>query len=265
MKQRQDRHKAKPPTLFLTCEHAGNEVPRAYRELFSKSPAILETHRGWDPGAFKIASELSKISRAPFYFTKVSRLIVDTNRSLQSETLFSKLTAGLEAAKKDQILRHFYLPYRGRVEKAVESELRRSPIAHFGIHSFSPYLDPARRGCHIGVLFDPKSRFETDLANHLFRHLEVLFPKLGIRKNFPYRGDADGLTTDLRKKHARPNRVARYAGLEIEFNQAFLRKLEAQNSTREFARIFHFALESALLDLPRLQSARRGRVSLPIS
>ena len=40
-------------------------------------------------------------------------------------------------------------------------------------------------------------------------------PELRVRYNYPYRGDSDGLTTWLRKKHP----AARYLGIEIEINQ----------------------------------------------
>jgi hypothetical protein len=36
-----------------------------------------------------------------------------------------------------------------------------------------------------------------------------------VRRNYPYRGDADGLTTHLRKRY--PD--GRYTGVEIEVNQ----------------------------------------------
>ena len=245
---------AKPQTpekttrLFLTCEHAGNKIPRQYKSLFINSRAVLQTHRGWDPGAFEIAHELQKLSGAPFYFTKLSRLVVDMNRAMTSETLLSKWTMSLDKKERRKILSQFYIPYRSSIKNAVEKSLMKNRIAHFGIHSFSPYIESSRRGCHIGVLYDPKSRFETEIANRLFESLKIVFPKLGIRMNYPYRGDADGLTSDLRNKFRRsPSRSSeRYAGLEIEFNQAFLRKIAKQNSLRSFARLFHFALESAL-------------------
>ena len=47
-----------PRELFpiITCEHAGNEVPARYRDLLRGSEALLQTHRGWDPGALSVAS-----------------------------------------------------------------------------------------------------------------------------------------------------------------------------------------------------------------
>jgi predicted N-formylglutamate amidohydrolase len=253
-KRPQRREKA--PTLLLTCEHAGNEIPSAYKDLFAKSRGVLETHRGWDPGAFEIANELQKLSGAPLYFTKLSRLIVDMNRSSRSSSLLSKWTSGLPPAQRARILERFYFPYRSTIETAVSKELKKNSVAHLGIHSFSPYLDPARRSCQIGILFDPKNRFEVEIAQHLRDRLEVVFPRLEIRMNFPYRGDDDGLTTDLRKK-IRSSRISkRYAGIEIEFNQAFLRKLQKQKSTRSFSRLFYFALESALSNSPEASPSR---------
>jgi predicted N-formylglutamate amidohydrolase len=236
----------KPPTLLLTCEHAGNSVPPAYRALFKKSQAVLATHRGWDPGAFEVAREIQKFSQSKLIFTKLSRLVVDMNRSPESETLFSKWTRALDEEGRQKILDTHYRPYRKSIESAVASELKANRVVHVGIHSFSPYLEPSRGKCHIGILFDEKHAFETTVSKRLRETLEMVFPKLGIRMNFPYRGDGDGVTTDLRRKYFNTKGEQRYAGLEIEFNQAFLKKLKKQKSLRDFSRLFHFALENAL-------------------
>ena len=51
--------------LLLTCEHAGNRIPRAYAPLFRGADALLATHRGWDPGAYVLARFLAKRLRVP--------------------------------------------------------------------------------------------------------------------------------------------------------------------------------------------------------
>ena len=48
--------------------------------------------------------------------------------------------------------------------------------------------------------------------------LAHMHPSLRLRRNHPYRGRADGLTTALRKRFAQ----TRYMGVELEVNQAWL-------------------------------------------
>lgn len=41
--------------LIVSCEHAVNTVPQAYRNLFAPHLELLETHRGFDLGAQSLA------------------------------------------------------------------------------------------------------------------------------------------------------------------------------------------------------------------
>ena len=49
----------------------------------------------------------------------------------------------------------------------------------------------------------------------LARRIDVPSSRLRVRRNYPYRGYADGLTTHLRRRH----RGRCYLGIEIEVNQ----------------------------------------------
>ena len=65
---------------------------------------------------------------------------------------------------------------------------------------------------------DPRRRPERELCaawQARFRQLS----DLRIRKNYPYRGSADGLTTYLRTRFAERD----YLGIELEVNQKFPR------------------------------------------
>ena len=68
--------------LVITCEHGGNRIPRPYRDLFQAHQALLDTHRGFDPGALIMARELATAFAAPLVASTVSRLLVDLNRSI---------------------------------------------------------------------------------------------------------------------------------------------------------------------------------------
>ena len=63
--------------LFVTCEHAGNVVPKEYAHLFVGHEHLLPTHRGWDPGALLLAREMAERLGAPLYFDKTTRLLAD--------------------------------------------------------------------------------------------------------------------------------------------------------------------------------------------
>jgi hypothetical protein len=54
----------------------------------------------------------------------------------------------------------------------------------------------------------------------LRRELSQALPHLRVRRNRPYRGTSDGLTTHLRRRFAAKD----YAGIELELNQALLGK-----------------------------------------
>ena len=208
-------------------------IPARYKFLFAKNQGVLKTHRGSDFGALEVARLLSRLTSTPLYFTKISRLIVDMNRSPVSPTALSRWTNSLSKIEQKQIFEKLYWPYPEliyskvelamRFKKSSEPHSRRSftttdiRLVHFGIHSFSPYIESSRRDCQIGILFDPKRPLETKAARHLQIHLKRLFPDLGIRLNFPYRGNGDGLTTDLRKRY----RPTQYVGLEL--NQVLLK------------------------------------------
>ena len=71
-------------TFLLTCEHAGNEVPKKYASLFKGHEEELYTHKAIDFGALRLARHLARETKWPLYYTTTSRLLVEANRSLDS-------------------------------------------------------------------------------------------------------------------------------------------------------------------------------------
>jgi len=80
-------------------------------------------------------------------------------------------------------------------------------------------LDGRERRVDLSLLYDPARRAERALADAWTRGLTVAVPGWRIRRNNPYKGTSDGLTTTLRRSFPDP----RYMGIEIEVNQRFLR------------------------------------------
>ena len=58
--------------LVITCEHGGNFIPIAYKELFPDQE-LLDTHRGFDPGALSMAKALATAFAAPLVAATISR------------------------------------------------------------------------------------------------------------------------------------------------------------------------------------------------
>lgn len=203
--------------LLLTCEHGGNRVPPAWRGLFAgrRARALLDSHRGWDPGALWMARGLSRGLRAPLLSTTTTRLLVDANRSPHNPAVFSALSRGQGREARAALLAHHHRPHWQRVRAATGARPR---TLHVAVHSFTPVLAGERRDFTLGLLYDPKRRREQALA---IAWQELLAEALGrgaVRRNAPYRGDSDGLTSALRREF--PER--RYLGLELEVSQAAL-------------------------------------------
>ena len=206
--------------IVLSCEHAGHRVPTAYRALFRGHTAVLKSHRGWDPGALDLARAMARMCYAPLLSNTTSRLLVECNRSLGSQELFSEFARTLDTADHMRILASIYHPHRRAVDVTVRRALRwHKRVVHVGVHTFTPVLNGKRRNADVGLLYDPRRRFEVEVADALAKRLRAEWPKLRVRRNYPYRGWTDGLTTTLRGRFP----STRYAGIEVEVNQALLR------------------------------------------
>lgn len=204
--------------LLITCEHGGNRVPARYRPLFRNHRAILESHRGYDPGALALARDFAAAFGAELVYSTTSRLLVELNRSPGHRALFSDMTRSLAADERAKLLERYYFPYREWVEAQVrEAVAAGERVLHVSCHSFTPRLDGEVRRADIGLLYDPRRRAEAKFCSTWQKTLRAADPRLVVRRNYPYRGYADGLTTALRKRY--PD--AAYAGVEIEVNQKF--------------------------------------------
>lgn len=207
--------------MLVTCEHGGNLVPPRFRPVFSGRSRLLQCHRGYDPGALNLARRIAAELDAPLIFSDVTRLLVDLNRSDTSDELFSTVTRRLAPHERTLILRNHYVPYRRRVSRRVQQTLAsKKSLLHLSIHSFTPRFHGVKRTADVGLLFDPGRSREAEFCRQWKRSLDALQPSRVVRMNYPYRGTADGLTTCLRSL---PNAHARYAGIELEVNQRFVR------------------------------------------
>lgn len=206
-------------TLLVSCEHGGNTIPPRYRALFRRHRAALASHRGYDPGALRFAREFAAAFGAPLVHSTVSRLLVELNRSPHHRHLFSEASRALEAPERARVLDRYYYPYRTDIEARVGAAAARGVrLVHLSSHSYTPVLDGQTRRADVGLLYDPGRPAEKALCLAWQRELARVAPTLVVRRNYPYRGYDDGLTTWLRQRYA----DNAYAGIELEVNQKFV-------------------------------------------
>ena len=206
--------------VLITCEHAGKRVPAEFRELFEGQDELLDTHRGWDPGALTLAREMAAALDAPLFFCETTRLLIDLNRSISNPELFSEFSRPLPARVRREIVERHYRPHHEPIERWMRDAIgsgRR--VVHIASHSFTPELNGHVRTADIGLLYDPGRRGEVELSNRWLGALKRASPALRLRRNYPYLGRSDGLTFRLRKAYP----PAAYIGIELEVNQQFVR------------------------------------------
>lgn len=203
--------------FLLTCEHGGNDVPAEYQHLFEDAHHVLETHRGWDIGILPFAEEMARHVCSPLISSTVSRLLVELNRSLGHRDLFSEYSRVLPENSRQELLRKYYFPHRDTVAQAVERSLEYGRVFHITIHSFTAELNGQVRNADITFLYDYRRKEEARLAQHWQAEIERAMG-VKVRRNYPYRGHTDGLTTALRKTWGETD----YLGICIEVNQKHL-------------------------------------------
>ena len=215
--RRSDVRVAPRTCLLVTCEHGGNRIPPRYASRFRGHRALLESHRGYDPGALVMARSLARALRATLVTATVSRLLVELNRSPGRQFRYSPIMRDAPASIRDEVCRRYYVPYWTKVEAFVRAAVERDErVVHVSSHSFTPSLDgkTIRHG-DVGLLYDPARRSEQALCARWQRALAELAPAWVVRRNYPYRGRSDGLTRYLRTRYP----ATAYCGIELEINQ----------------------------------------------
>lgn len=223
--------------LLFSCEHAGNTLPAPWNHRLEIPASVLKSHEGWDPGAKRLAEELSAHFGAPLYYTEVSRLLVECNRSIGHPKLFSRFGKKLSKGEKEQILQDYYHPYRDKVQQAIKHlSARAQRVLHISVHSFTAVLNGQTRSADLGLLYDPRRSAETALAKAWQRGLQAHFP---TRRNYPYRGTADGFVPYLRRQFS----AEHYIGLELEVKNDLLVDQRADLVAGAFCRTLESLLE----------------------
>lgn len=217
--------------LMITCEHAHNALPatsganeNSVDGTLVIPQEILNSHRGYDIGAFDVYSKLVQQFKPDFSSAgKYSRLFIDLNRSLWNKNVFSEFWSKTKNFTLRKQAFAYYLEYRNAIEHFVEQNISESPIVHLAIHSFTPELNGNVRNTDIGILYDPSNPAEQVYADVIIDEIKSKFPQYKVRRNYPYQGKTDGLCSSLRKITDSLIREEKsqhsYAGFEIEINQ----------------------------------------------
>lgn len=220
--------------LVVSCEHGGNYVPPPYQTLFRSQEELLNSHRGYDPGALPLARALAKGMAAPLKKSQTTRLLVDLNRSPGSHSLFSEISRELKKQQKNQLLAKQYRPYRTAVSETIYGLIANGiQVVHLSVHSFTPILRGNERNADLGLLYNPTFCEDKTFCQNWGHLLAEQLPELKIRYNYPYRGTSDGLVSSMRNNLEQKD----YLGIELEINQRLLGKKKT----------FPRALESGLL------------------
>lgn len=216
------KSKSPPPRTetawMLSCEHATNHIPPTWRHLFT-DPELLESHRGWDPGAAGLARHFGRQLEAPVFLGQVSRLLADNNRSAGHPKVHAPAVRALPKRDREAIIKAWHAPHQDGVCDAVGAALANAErVIHISCHSFTPELDGKTRTADIGLLYDPRHGGEMDLARRWQQALKAS-SDLRVRRNYPYTGHEDGMTRILRRRFG-----THVLGFELELNQAMLKK-----------------------------------------
>lgn len=202
-----------PVSALISCEHATNAVPSRWSSLFAGQRDLLESHRGWDPGSLDLARDLADALDAPLLVGRVTRLLVDLNRSAGHPRRLSNLTRTLPQADRQLLIDDWWAPYWQSFRETIEAQP--GQVIHIACHSFTPVLDGQVRTTDIGLLYDPARPGERDFCRQLGAALRHRLPKLTVHMNRPYRGVSDGLGQYHRKIYD----DRRLITFELEVNQ----------------------------------------------
>ena len=142
---------------LVTCEHASNAFP-ATLPLPAADSHLADMHWAVDIGAEDFTREFSERLSAPALLSRVSRLIVDVNRPLNSDTLMRNradgqpitLNANIKPHEFEDRISKYYLPYHNMLKEAVK---RYSPHFVVAIHSFTAEYEGQKREVEVGVLY----------------------------------------------------------------------------------------------------------------
>lgn len=210
--------------VLLTCEHAANRLP-VVKGVRAEHRKLLNSHWGWDIGAWALAREMAGRLRASAIGGRWSRLLIDLNRRVDDPTLIRRTAGrtvlpwndGIGADETERRVLAYHTPYHVEIDRLILRRLVRDvrPIL-LAVHSFTPRLSGRSRPFEIGILYE----HHDGLARRLGRGMREA--GLTVRYNQPYSGMAGMMyAVDRHGSHHR------LPCLEIEVNQSLFERAGA--------------------------------------
>jgi predicted N-formylglutamate amidohydrolase len=152
-------------------------------------------------------------------YSEVTRLLLELNRSPHHPKWLSRWSQDLSSLDREKIRAELYDPYRKALREQIDAVVAEGGVClHASVHSFTPVYHGVPRKTDIGLLYDPKRYSEKEVCAVWARGLREILPSCVVRRNHPYLGAADGLTTALRKEYDPGD----YLGVEIEVKNSLL-------------------------------------------
>ncbi|MHA1571830.1 MAG: N-formylglutamate amidohydrolase [Alphaproteobacteria bacterium] len=214
--------------MVLVCEHASNRIPASLRGL-GLAAAAIESHIAWDPGALKVAREISALLDVPLVAARYSRLVYDCNRAPGADDAVptrseSQNIPGNKDLGGDIIngrFQDFYAPFEAALGQVIDGKAAGgSSPAIVSVHSFTPTYFGVSRAVELGILHDTDSR----LADAMLESGPGV-TGLKTERNEPY-GPADGVTHTLKVQalvRGLPNAMLEIRNDKIGDDEACLR------------------------------------------
>ena len=228
--------------LFLTCDHAGNLIPKRYGTL-GLDPLELVRHIGWDIGVSGMSRRISNIMDATLFTQTYSRLVIDCNRALSRLDSIAAVSEDTEIPGNFDIspdeaearAREIFWPYHDAIAQALdarEAAGRRTVLV--AMHSFTPVYKGISRPWHVGLLYNRDPRLAM-----ILRELLAEEPDIVVGDNEPYHvhDDSDYGIPVHGEQRGLPH-------IEIEMRQDLIETVENQQLWAErWARLFTEAVK----------------------
>lgn len=177
--------------VILTCEHAGDVVPRKL-DLLGMTPDDYKCHYAVDIGVRDVVRYMSGMLNAPAILGNYSRLVVDLNRAVDHPTTFAptgedKPVPGnidIPDDDKAQRIREIYEPYHQALSGILDRVIAAQTVPVIvSVHSFTPRFFAFDRPWEIAFLHSDDSR----LSLALIAYFKALGYHVGDNEPYDHR------------------------------------------------------------------------------
>lgn len=178
-------------SLILICDHASNAVPAALHGL-GLIERDLHRHIAHDIGAAAVTRLLADRLDAPAVLAGYSRLVIDTNRSLDHPESINRESDGtvipanqdVSPQQAQQRAEACFWPFHRKIGAGIAGcALRNVRPAIIAIHGFTPVFAGTKRPWHMGILWNEDGSLAVPLIEALRTHEDLV-----IGDNEPYSG-----------------------------------------------------------------------------